>query len=121
MKVKIQDKLYQDIVDYCAINKLDVEKFINNVLKMRFMVEKYGERPNINPTKKVSEIINEPKKEPINEPIKETKPEKEEKPKKEEKHKTKPIQVVEFRPVDIVWNDEPTEPVKEKHRKLTKK
>jgi len=118
MEVKIQDKLYQEILDYCAINKLDVEKFINNVLKMRFMVEKYGERPNINTTKKTSELINEPKKEPINEPIKQTKVEKSE---KIEKPKTKPIQIVEFRPVDIVWNDEPVEPVKEKRRKLTKK
>ena len=115
MEVKIQDKLYQEILDYCAINKLDVEKFINNVLKMRFMVEKYGERPNIHTTKKTSELINEPKKEPINEPIKQTKVEK---PTKTEKPKTKPIQVVEFREEDIV---EPVEPVKEKHRKLTKK
>jgi len=118
MEVKIQDKLYQEILDYCAINKLDVEIFINNVLKTRFMVEKYGERPNISSTKKATEPINEPKKEPINEPVKQTKVEK---PAKTEKPKTKPIQVVEFRPVDIVWNDEPVKPVKEKHRKLTKK
>lgn len=111
MEVKIQDKLYQEILDYCAINKLDVEKFINNVLKMRFMVEKYGERPNINTTKKTSELINEP----INEPIKQTKVEK---PAKVEKPKTKPIQIVEFREEDIV---ESVEPVKEKRRKLTKK
>lgn len=112
MKVKIQDKLYQDILDYCAINKLDVEQFINNVLKTRFMVEKYGERPNISSTKKTSESINKPKKEPINEPIK-----------KEtvEKPKTKPIQIVKFREEDIVEHEEAVEPVKEKHRKLTKK
>jgi hypothetical protein len=79
------------------------------------MVEKYGERPNINTTKKTSELINEPKKEPINEPIKQTKVEK---PAKVEKPKTKPIQIVEFREEDIV---ESVEPVKEKRRKLTKK
>ena len=118
MKVKIQDKLYQDILDYCAINKLDVEQFINNVLKTRFMVEKYGERPNISSTKRTTEPINEPKKELINEPVKQTKVEKSA---KTENSKTKPIQIVEFRSEDIVWSDEPVKPVKEKHRKLTKK
>ena len=76
------------------------------------MIEKYGNKPGITVLKKETEPINEPKKELISEPIK-----------KEtvEKPKTKPIQIVKFREEDIVEHEEPIEPVKEKHRKLTKK
>jgi hypothetical protein len=112
MLVTIKDKLFKDIHSYCSINGLDVETYINDMLKKSFMIEKYGNKPGISVSKKETEPINEPKKEPISEPIK-----------KEtvEKPKTKPIQIVQFREEDIVEHEEPVEPVKEKHRKLTKK
>ena len=64
------------------------------------------------PAYEKTEPTNESKKEPINEPIKteivETK-------------KTKPIQILKIRQEDITELEETAEPVKEKHRKLTKK
>ena len=112
MLVTIKDRLFKDIQSYCSINGLDIETYINDILKKSFMIEKYGEKPCVKPVKEKTEPINDPKKEPISEPIK-----------KEtvEKPKTKPIQIVEFREEDIVEHEEPVEPVKEKHRKLTKK
>ena len=47
MQVEIKDKLYKDIVGYCETNNLDVNVFINDLLKKGFTVEKYGERPEI--------------------------------------------------------------------------
>ena len=111
MLVTIKDKLFKDIHSYCSINDLDVETYINDMLKKSFMIEKYGNKPGI-VSKKENEPISEPKKEPISEP---TKKETVEKP------KTKPIQIVKFMEEDIVEHEEPVEPIKEKHRKLTKK
>lgn len=88
MEVNIQNKLYKEIVAYCAINHMDVEKYINNILKQKFMVEMYGEKPGIHnkQTKKLVKneefppVFNEknatipnlkkPIIEPLNEPIK---------------------------------------------------
>ena len=64
------------------------------------MIEKYGEKPCVKPVKE--------KTEPIKTEIVETK-------------KTKPIQIVKIRQEDITEREETAEPVKEKHRKLTKK
>lgn len=112
MLVTIKDRLFKDIQSYCSINGLDIETYINDILKKSFMIEKYGEKPCVKPVKEKTEPINESKKESINEPIKteivETK-------------KTKPIQIVKFRQEDITEREETAEPVKEKHRKLTKK
>ena len=104
MLVTIKDRLFKDIQSYCSINDLDIETYINDMLKKSFMIEKYGEKPCVKPVKKETE----PKKEPI---------------KKEtvEKPKTKPTQIVKIREEDIVEHEEPVQPVKEKHRKLTKK
>lgn len=44
---KINTRLLGDIVQYCAMNNLDIEQFINDVLRKGFMVEKYGERPGV--------------------------------------------------------------------------
>ena len=65
MIVTIEDKLFKDIKSYCSINSLDIEAYINGILKKGFMLEKYGEKPSIGSRKKVTEPINEPKKEPI--------------------------------------------------------
>ena len=76
------------------------------------MIEKYGEKPCVKPVKEKTEPINEPKKESINESIK---------TEIVENQKTKPIQIVKFRQEDITEHEGTVEPVKEKHRKLTKK
>lgn len=43
--VNIEDKLYQDIKEYCKLNKLTISVFINDLLKKNFMVEKYNDAP----------------------------------------------------------------------------
>ena len=43
--VKIDEKLYQEIKDYCKLNKLRTGDFVNDLLKKAFTVEKYGDRP----------------------------------------------------------------------------
>ena len=68
------------------------------------MIEKYGEKPCVKPVKEKTEPTNES----IKTEIVETK-------------KTKPIQIVKIKEEDITEREETAEPVKEKHRKLTKK
>ena len=104
MLVTIKDRLFKDIQSYCSINGLDIETYINDILKKSFMIEKYGEKPCVKPVKEKTEPINES----IKTEIVETK-------------KTKPIQIVKNRQEDITEREETAEPVKEKHRKLTKK
>jgi hypothetical protein len=43
--VNIEDKLYQDIKEYCKLNKLTISVFVNDLLKKNFMVEKYNDAP----------------------------------------------------------------------------
>ena len=43
--VNIEDKLYEDIREYCKLNKLTISVFVNDLLKKNFMVEKYDEAP----------------------------------------------------------------------------
>ena len=104
MLVTIKDRLFKVIQSYCSINGLDIETYINDILKKSFMIEKYGEKPCVKPVKEKTEPINES----IKTEIVETK-------------KTKPIQIVKIRQEDITEREETAEPVKEKHRKLTKK
>ena len=47
MLVEISDKLYKDIFSYCELNKLETGTFIEDLLKKYFMIEKYGEKPNV--------------------------------------------------------------------------
>ena len=47
MTVEIKDKLFKEITSYCEINNLEVEKYINDLLKKEFMIDKYGERPEV--------------------------------------------------------------------------
>ena len=104
MLVTIKDRLFKDIQSYCSINGLDIETYINDILKKSFMIEKYGEKPCVKPVKEKTEPTNES----IKTEIVETK-------------KTKPIQILKIRQEDITELEETAEPVKEKHRKLTKK
>ena len=43
--VNIDDKLYQEIREYCRLNKLTISVFVNDLLKKNFMVEKYDDAP----------------------------------------------------------------------------
>lgn len=63
-QVKIEEKLYNSISDYCNINNLKICNFINELLKKQFMLEKYGSKPsvlqkeiNVESTKKNDSIV----------------------------------------------------------------
>lgn len=60
MQIEIKDKLYKDIVGYCQTNDLDIDTFINNLLKKGFMLEKYGERPAVFEKHEQNDKVNEP-------------------------------------------------------------
>lgn len=45
--MKIDKKLKKDIEDYCSLNNINVDDFINKILKKSFLLEKYGDKPNI--------------------------------------------------------------------------
>lgn len=62
--VQIEDELYNGIKEYCKLNKLKISSFINEILKKSFLIEKYGNTPFSNFSKKMAENI-----EPIPEPI----------------------------------------------------
>lgn len=51
--VNIEDKLYQDIKEYCKLNKLTISVFVNDLLKKTFMIEKYDDAPPFFKKKKV--------------------------------------------------------------------
>lgn len=41
----IENSLFNDIQEYCNVNSLDVNEFINTLLRRSFVIERYGERP----------------------------------------------------------------------------
>lgn len=44
--VQINDnKLYDQIVEYCKLNSLKVSDFITEMVRKQFMIEKYGDTP----------------------------------------------------------------------------
>ena len=57
----INDKLYQEIKEYCELNNIeDINKEINRLLRIGFNIEKYGTSPfSFIPENKVKEYINE--------------------------------------------------------------
>lgn len=57
-RIKIDEKLYFSISEYCKINNLKIEDYVNSLLKKKFMVDKYGDRPAGN-----TQVV--PQKEPI--------------------------------------------------------
>ena len=79
-RITIEDTLYEGIKDYCELNGLNTNKFINSLIKDAFMKEKYGTAP---PFFKKKE---EPKEEPKVEEIKKEPPKEE--PKKVEEPET---------------------------------
>lgn len=65
----IETKLHNEIKEYCKLNNLKINVFINELLKKAFMREKYGEAPfNVKP--KISTELNiRELSPPYNEPI----------------------------------------------------
>jgi hypothetical protein len=54
--MEIENKLYNEIKDYCKLNDLKIGDFINGLLRKAFNIEKYGEKPPFfAPTTPVSE------------------------------------------------------------------
>ena len=45
MENVIEEKLYENVRDYCEINGLDIKKYINQKLKSALMLDKYGSSP----------------------------------------------------------------------------
>ena len=45
--MRIDSNLKKDIENYCALNGLNADVFDNKILKKAFLVEKYGDKPNI--------------------------------------------------------------------------
>lgn len=43
--ISISDRLYKDIKDYCELNSLKLNEFVESLLKKSFAVEKFGESP----------------------------------------------------------------------------
>lgn len=59
MDLKINDKLYNEIVKFCEFNDItDVNKYINNLLINAFNIEKYGDL-NTYSNKEIFQIKNE--------------------------------------------------------------
>ena len=39
------DKLFEDIVSYCKLNKISIKMFCTNMLRKQFLIEKFGDVP----------------------------------------------------------------------------
>ena len=123
MNIEIKDKLYKDIENYCTLNELDINQYINGLLKKSFMLDKYGERPPIFNTVKSDEII------PIDRPMEAPDKTNLEEIKNQEtvvvvlKPVDEPIDSVKDEPINEPINEPTSEPIKEKPKrhKLTKK
>ena len=58
MDIEIKDKLYKSIKEYCEVNDLVFNDYINQLLQKEFMLDKYGERPSvIKPIEETPKII----------------------------------------------------------------
>lgn len=97
--VNIEDTLYEQIREYCKLNKLTISVFVNDLLRKTFMVEKYDEAPPFFKKNKTvinipmvrheepmsikveveAPVVDEPVDEPINEPNELEKPKEEKK------------------------------------------
>lgn len=53
--VSIDAKLYQDIKEYCQLNSLKLNRFVNEMINKQFMIEKYGDAPFADFRKKIEE------------------------------------------------------------------
>lgn len=44
-EISINEKLYNDIIVYCDYNNINTEKYIEQALKTKLMLDKYGTSP----------------------------------------------------------------------------
>ena len=54
--VKINSSLYTDIKEYCSLNGLKINSFINELLEKQFAIEKFGDAPFFNYNKKNTSV-----------------------------------------------------------------
>lgn len=117
MNIEIKDKLYKDIENYCTLNELDINQYINGLLKKSFMLDKYGERPHISNTVKSDEII------PIDRPMEAPDKTNLEEIKNQEtvvvvlKPVDEPIDSVKDEPINEPINEPISDPIKEKPKR----
>lgn len=52
-KIEISDKTYEELKEYCTLNKLKIGQYADKLLYDGLMVEKYGDTPFMNYKKKV--------------------------------------------------------------------
>lgn len=43
--ISVSENLYKDLKEYCELNSLKLNEFVESILKDAFMVEKYGDAP----------------------------------------------------------------------------
>ena len=55
MEIKLNKKLEGDIISYCKLNKLNIDKFVGKLIRDGFTVEKYGVKPVVKPV-----VVEEP-------------------------------------------------------------
>lgn len=49
MTFDLNDKIANEIASYCESNNIEISVFIEEIVKKGFMIEKYGNKPNIHP------------------------------------------------------------------------
>lgn len=65
--IQVKNTLYNDIKEYCDLNNLKVNIFINELIEKSFLIEKYGSSPFNNFREKINDTVEIP--EPIQEVI----------------------------------------------------
>jgi len=65
--INLNQNLIKEIEQYCKLNDLDINVFVNDLLKKSFLLEKYGEKPDILLNKKTENKVQaEPKTNEVN-------------------------------------------------------
>ena len=59
MTIEISEKLFKDIEKYCELNGLNINEYVEGLLKKSFTIEKYGDRPVINKSSKPKQVKEE--------------------------------------------------------------
>ena len=127
--ISISDRLYSDIKEYCQLNDLKINVFVEELIRKSFNVEKFGETPFSK--KEETEQEPEPKKPVIDEYAKEIEASKfsekildgmktAEKQMAEMVETTPNIQEVQEAVDNIVFDEKPAPEEKPKKRKITR-
>ena len=87
-QITVDSRIYNEISDYCKENAMDVNRFVDSLLRRGFATEKYGPTPcGLKPANSANKIIAEETKE-------EEKPRQETAPVKKPQTRKKPLKVV---------------------------